>query len=265
VCVRHPLEVVASLGHRGDGRGEIGLELWLRYYRRLLATVGPDDWLVTHYDAYFHDPHAELQRVGSWLGLDVAAPTIRAAVEVVRDELRHERFAAGTAGVIDVPEVSDCYRLLCDAAGPVLRAAHAEATPGAGGARFLERVLRRRADALEAAIAAREDRLAELSDRVAALENRGRVLAASAATSAAAASANAAAAAAAAARADAAESQLHDLTHSRAWQLLQWLWRLRLGLAPIGSWRERLWRGLAVPGAEESEPPPTSAAARSSR
>jgi len=255
VCVRHPLEVVASLDHRGDERGDAGLELWLCYYRRLLATLGADDWLVTHYDAYFHDPHAELRRVAGWLGLDVTGPTISAALATVRDDLRHERSSVD-AGAVGAPEVWDCYRFLCDVAGPVLQAAHGQPTPSAAGLRFVVRELRRRTEALEAGVVAREDRLAGLADRTAALEERVRALTASVAASAAAA-------AAATARAEAAESQLDDVTHSRGWRLLQQLWRLRLALAPIGSRRERLWQGLVAPQARE--PDPTPAPAPSSR
>jgi len=248
VCIRHPLEVADSLDHRGDGQGDVGLELWLRYYRRLVASVGPDDCLVTHYEAYFHDPHAELRRVAGWLGLDVAEPTIRAAVASVRDDLRHERTPV-RAAVAGPPEVWDCYRFLCDAAGPVLRAANPEPSPGAAG--FLAREIARHADALEAAIVEREDRLAALAATVAESE--------------AAAAASAAAAVAATARATAAEAQLDAVTRSRGWRLLERLWRLRLAVAPIGSRRERLWQGLGAPDARESGPSPAPVPARSSR
>jgi hypothetical protein len=257
VCVRHPLEVMASLRRRGDAVAETGLDLWLDQYRRLLETLGPDDWLVTHYDAYLHDARAELGRVASWLGLEADDATLGRAVETVSDELRHQRVTPPESlEASAAPDVVDCYHALCAAAGPVLRVAHAarawhprsSVEPG----RFIEGILRRRIATLEGRIAARdrelvacdrelaarEREIAESSARRVELAERVRALTA-------AADIRETTIASHAARVAALRHELLTVTHSRGWRLLERLWRLRLGLAPNGTRRERLWVGLA--------------------
>lgn len=121
VCVRHPTDVTRSLTARHKGLSEtFGLRLWNAYATHALADVPADARVVTHYDAYFHDPAGELTRVVAALGMDVSAETIATAVGIVADPLRHH------TGVVEVPPaVAATYAALCAQAGPVHAAAQA--------------------------------------------------------------------------------------------------------------------------------------------
>ena len=69
VCVRHPLEVALSLKRRNNTSYAHGLSLWHGYYETLLDAVPEDRRLVTHYDAHFPDPAAEVGRIVTFAGL----------------------------------------------------------------------------------------------------------------------------------------------------------------------------------------------------
>lgn len=120
ICVRNPLEVAASLRERNFSSERFGLDLWLSYNRRLLATVPSEHRVVTHYESYFRDPVAELRRVADLLNLDASDEAILHACSVVAPRLRHAQFT--------VPQLIDrnvslpvraTYVSLCFEAGPV--------------------------------------------------------------------------------------------------------------------------------------------------
>jgi GT2 family glycosyltransferase len=125
VCVRNPLEVALSLRQRNDFSYAHGLSLWLKYNRRLLAAAAPARRMLTHYDAYFEDPAAEVRRLADFAGLRPAEAAVQACAAVVRPDLRHNRFTAADllkARLAD--EVLDLYARLCEEAGrpePALR------------------------------------------------------------------------------------------------------------------------------------------------
>src|SRR4030095_16206787 len=48
ICLRNPLEVAHSLRKRGDLIGIPWFQLWLTYYRELLASIPPQQQVVTH-------------------------------------------------------------------------------------------------------------------------------------------------------------------------------------------------------------------------
>lgn len=112
-CVRHPVEVAASLTERGASSPRFGHDLWLEHNRRLVADTRPDERIVTHYASYFRDAPRELARVRDFLGLpgssDVAAPT---------ESLRHNE-APGVANETLPDDILRCYASLCAEAGPV--------------------------------------------------------------------------------------------------------------------------------------------------
>lgn len=120
VCVRHPLDVAASLSERHGCSEREGLELWRRYAERLLFDRGSERLVVTHYDAYFEDGAAELRRVASALGLTVESEQLDAALASLRRHLRHHRTEGARALP---PEVAIPYTVLCNEAGwdPKLR------------------------------------------------------------------------------------------------------------------------------------------------
>jgi hypothetical protein len=129
VCVRHPLEVAASLARR-DGHGPaFALALWRTYNDQLLAHAPPGRRLVTHFDAYAADPRAELRRVLGWLGLPAPEGTLDRARAACKPGLRHNRATAQGLLAPGVPDdVRDLYARLC------AEARHAPPAPGRAGA-----------------------------------------------------------------------------------------------------------------------------------
>jgi hypothetical protein len=122
VCVRNPLEVARSLSARGDSAGASQLTLWLDYNRQLLSAMPPTHRIVTHYESYFEDARAEIQRVSDWLDLQPTDEAIDHACAHVSASLRHHRVTTAELVASDVPEeVLDLYASLCAEAGPVYR------------------------------------------------------------------------------------------------------------------------------------------------
>jgi hypothetical protein len=115
VCVRHPRDVAASLSARHGCSEEAGLDLWLRYTKRLLGERGTEPHVVTHYDAYFDDGPRELRRVLSALGLPADEPTIAGALASLQPRLRHHRVSRTRATL--PAEVAIPYTVLCNEAG----------------------------------------------------------------------------------------------------------------------------------------------------
>jgi hypothetical protein len=132
VCVRNPLEVSRSLFLRGDFNDPSQYQLWLTYYRQLLAATRPEQRLVTHYRSYFQDPRAELTRVLNWLGLKVADEVVAGASRLVSSGLRHHHGGAAELFEADAPdELLGLYFNLCAEAGPVYRQARRVEAAGA--------------------------------------------------------------------------------------------------------------------------------------
>ena len=120
VCVRNPLEVAHSLFVRGDVPDASQFQVWLQYYRQLLAAAPPSSRIVTHYQSYFEDPRTEVRRLSGWLGLDTSDEATERACAQVSGGLRHHHVttdALKTGGASD--EVVELYSRLCDEAGPV--------------------------------------------------------------------------------------------------------------------------------------------------
>lgn len=121
VCVRHPLEVAASLRARGYTSERYGLRLWEAYHRALDAAVPADRAIVTHYDSYFADPTAELDRVLRFLGLDPPEALRAAAIGSASPGARHQRRGTRELGASGADaSVREVYESLCARCGPVL-------------------------------------------------------------------------------------------------------------------------------------------------
>ena len=118
ICLRNPLEVANSLNRRDYLSIAFGLRLWYVYQAAIVAAARPEDRLVTHYDAYFSDPHAELRRVLAFLGHDPDVATLDQAVGACNRELRNNHI-----DITQDPRVSQqvvrLYEALCRQAGPV--------------------------------------------------------------------------------------------------------------------------------------------------
>lgn len=118
ICLRNPLEVARSMQKRNGTSLAFGLKLWWVYAQQLLADTTPAERLVTHFDAYFHDPRTELRRLLAFVGLPTDDATLDACCRRVTAGSRHNRlgvqdlFNAGAA-----PALVALYQQLCAEAG----------------------------------------------------------------------------------------------------------------------------------------------------
>ena len=118
VCLRNPLEVALSLHKRNGVSYAFGLTLWKTYYQRVLDSTSAEDRIFTHYDAYFHDPRAELSRILDFLKVSVSKEVIDRCLSAAAPELRHNRFALQHLLDADVsPAVVNSYVQMCGEAG----------------------------------------------------------------------------------------------------------------------------------------------------
>lgn len=118
VCLRNPLEVALSLRRRGNSTFAFGLNLWTVYHQRLLDALSAEQYIVTHYEAYFYRPQAELRRVLDFLRLPASEQLIAQARTSTMKSLRHHSFT--TQQVLDAnppPQLSELYLRLCREAG----------------------------------------------------------------------------------------------------------------------------------------------------
>ena len=118
-CVRHPLEVAASL-KRLDPNASIatGVARWTASYERLLADAPVHARLLTHAGSYFSAPEAELRRLIAFAGLEPGADAFHQALAIVRPDLRRNRFTSDEVAGFDLsPQVLDLYGRLCEEAG----------------------------------------------------------------------------------------------------------------------------------------------------
>jgi hypothetical protein len=170
VCVRHPLEVAASLQARGFTSERYGLRLWEAYHRALDEAVGGEG-LVTHYDSYFADAPAEIDRVLDFLGMAPPAAVRKMAAESASAGARHQRRGARDLDRL-TPGARQLYDSLCERSGPVRARARA-LDDAAGGGQGTPSTPSARVDPvteLTAIVAARDEELAVLKPLLAARE-----------------------------------------------------------------------------------------------
>jgi hypothetical protein len=118
ICLRHPLEVSASLQRRNDFSRARSLDLWREYNQRLLDATRPDQRIVTHYDAYFADPAAELRRVLQFVDSTLEPEMLDKCASLARGDLRHNRAYAHQLLDPSIPEgIYELYAGLCEEAG----------------------------------------------------------------------------------------------------------------------------------------------------
>jgi hypothetical protein len=123
VCLRNPLEVAQSLQKRGHSSQAFGLDLWLTYNQRVLSGTSPAERVVTHYNAYFYDPQAELRRVLKLLNISATDKVIWKACSTISSTLRHSWITTQELMVNRSPlEVLDCYMTMCAEAGAIYEA-----------------------------------------------------------------------------------------------------------------------------------------------
>lgn len=98
LCLRHPMDVVASLQVRDkDLDTEKGLWVWYTYYRMFVDHV--KEYIVVEYDRFFwHPPNQiEIERLCDWVGLQ---PDYTSVEREIRSDLRHHE----TEGTDMLPE-----------------------------------------------------------------------------------------------------------------------------------------------------------------
>lgn len=118
VSLRNPLEAARSLHQKTGASYAFGLTLWHSYYRHILETISVEERLITHYDAYFYDPRAELRRVLEFLDTPVSEAGIEGAIAEVSPDGRRNRFALQSLVDLGVsPAIVDSYARLCEEAG----------------------------------------------------------------------------------------------------------------------------------------------------
>ena len=140
VCVRHPLEVAASLRLRNGLSYSFGLGLWQAYYEAILAATQPESRQLVHYAALDADFVPQLQRLLDRLALPATDDQTRRARTAHRSDLRHSRFSSADLDRFGVgSELRGLYERLCSEAAwqdkAVLTSGRADAeVPGAGAA-----------------------------------------------------------------------------------------------------------------------------------
>ena len=114
VCVRNPLEVAGSLRKRGNASLLFGLNLWKIYNETLLENAPEGSYIVTHYEAYFHRPQAEIRRVLGFLGMPASNQLVALVRSRVIRGLRHHFSTVEDLLKSDPSgEVKDLYSKMC--------------------------------------------------------------------------------------------------------------------------------------------------------
>ncbi len=118
ICLRNPLEVALSLRARNFFSYSRSLTLWQIHNQLVLETTLPTNRLITHYDAYFLNPHAELRRILAFLNIPASEEVITHCCSAAKADLRHHRFTTQQLLTADVsPDVLNLYMWMCDQAG----------------------------------------------------------------------------------------------------------------------------------------------------
>jgi GT2 family glycosyltransferase/glycosyltransferase involved in cell wall biosynthesis len=90
LIVRHPLEAAYSMHQRNGTSYALGLRLWEIYNRRLIAHTPPQERIVTHYQAFFDQPEAELRRIAAFI--ELPQHEVEGAAALVTLQRRHTSF-----------------------------------------------------------------------------------------------------------------------------------------------------------------------------
>jgi hypothetical protein len=126
ICVRHPLDVAASL-HRRDGmQRDEALALWLRYNAAAIAGTRGRPRIVVSYERWFRSWQTELERLARFLGVPDEARREHVLETVEREidaRLWHHRAKPDSAESELPPDVRELYAALeqeaADSAGPL--------------------------------------------------------------------------------------------------------------------------------------------------
>src|SRR6202023_432086 len=118
IVVRNPLEVAYSLHQRNGVSLHLALSLWGAYNEHALSATAPKNRMVSHYESFFDDPHAELLRILSFLGLPDSKAANAAAL--ISSERRHTHFTTQQLLNAQIPpQLFELYQQLSTEAGRV--------------------------------------------------------------------------------------------------------------------------------------------------
>jgi lipopolysaccharide biosynthesis protein len=120
ICLRNPYEVAQSLSKRGYTSNTFSYHLWQSYYQNLISILPAGSYIITHYDAYFIDPKAELLRLLDFIGLSAKEKDIEEACKIASPSHKHNHSTIEDVLATKAPrEVLQLYVEMCAQAGDV--------------------------------------------------------------------------------------------------------------------------------------------------
>ncbi|MCV7106035.1 MULTISPECIES: sulfotransferase family protein [Mycolicibacterium] len=120
ISVRHPQEVIASLGAAGRASPELASALWVKY--NLLAERQSRGMprVFVEYEKLLDDWRREVKRISTTLAMDLDSPDERAIEEFLTPDLRHERHHGAVTDPFGSDWISEIYEVTRAAAGDQL-------------------------------------------------------------------------------------------------------------------------------------------------
>ncbi|MFC3776510.1 sulfotransferase family protein [Mycolicibacterium holsaticum] len=116
IAVRHPQEVVASIGQRSVVSPKLSSALWLKVNLVTEAQTRDAPRVFVEYVNLLEDWQREMQRVSSALGIDLGTRDEAAIEEFLRPTLRHERHGGPAVDLFGADWISSTYESLRAAA-----------------------------------------------------------------------------------------------------------------------------------------------------
>jgi hypothetical protein len=114
VCLRNPYEVYLSLRQRRYSAHPLGLLLWRTFNQQILDDTLLDQRLITHYDAHFRDPQAELRRILTFMAMPLPFEKSGPGGKAVRHRLRNHHHDTSHLLEFGVArEILDLYAKMC--------------------------------------------------------------------------------------------------------------------------------------------------------
>jgi|GEM_PF-5597883 len=126
ICIRNPLEVARSLVNRNVETQEQAFDLIRQYYDALSLTYQNSPYLITHYDVYFYDPMAELQRIADYLALPATTKDYDRAMLRISEDLHRKKVSSTLLEVAGDLAVNQHYQSFCAQAGHVFEQMQAD-------------------------------------------------------------------------------------------------------------------------------------------
>lgn len=147
ICVRHPLDIAASLEARDGMSSEESMRLWLLYMSQAAIHTSGHPRIFVSYEDYFISREDQAERLAAFLGMPGLADAQRDEIaERLEERLWHHRNGTARSSEAEAeaslpPEAGDLYALLCKLCGP-------KPKPEAGTEAALDASARRAAETL---------------------------------------------------------------------------------------------------------------------